>query len=111
VCFAGTPTSCPTGPLDAWRSDPFEPVERDGYLYGRGAADMKASLAAFVDGDRSASRRASDAPGSIALLVTSDEEGPSCDGTVKVVERLAARGERIDYCVVGEPSSVDASAT
>ena len=82
---------------------------RDGYLYGRGAADMKGSLAAFVTAIEGFRRRASRTPaGSIALLITSDEEGPSVDGTVKVVERLAARGERIDYCVVGEPSSVDA---
>ncbi len=108
VCFAGHTDVVPTGPLDAWTSDPFVPTVRDGYLYGRGTADMKASLAAFVT---AIERFLADHPspgGSIALLVTSDEEGPSVDGTVKVVERLAARGERIDYCVVGEPSSVDA---
>ena len=80
---------------------------RAGYLYGRGAADMKGSLAAFVTAIEGFVAAHPDAPGSIALLLTSDEEGPSVDGTVKVVERLAARGERIDYCVVGEPSSVD----
>jgi len=108
VCLAGHTDVVPTGPLDAWHSDPFVPTMRDGYLYGRGAADMKGSLAAFVT---AIERFLADHPepqGSIAVLVTSDEEGPSVDGTVKVVERLAARGERIDYCVVGEPSSVDA---
>ena len=108
VCFAGHTDVVPTGPLDQWHSDPFAPVERDGLLYGRGAADMKASLAAFVTATE-AFLAAHPAPsGSIALLVTSDEEGPSVDGTVRVVERLAAAGERIDYCVVGEPSSVSA---
>ncbi len=105
VCFAGHTDVVPTGPLDAWHSDPFAPTERDGYLYGRGAADMKASLAAFVVAIEAFLARHPDARGSIALLITSDEEGPSVDGTVKVVERLAARGERIDYCVIGEPSS------
>ena len=108
MCFAGHTDVVPTGPLDGWHSDPFVPTMRDGYLYGRGAADMKGSLAAFVT---AIERFLADHPepkGSIALLITSDEEGPSVDGTVKVVERLAARGERIDYCVVGEPSSVDA---
>jgi succinyl-diaminopimelate desuccinylase len=108
VCFAGHTDVVPTGPLDAWHSDPFEPVERDGYLYGRGAADMKGSLAAFVTAIESFLASGATPAGSIALLITSDEEGPSVDGTVKVVERLAARGERIDFCVVGEPSSVDA---
>jgi len=108
VCFAGHTDVVPTGPLDGWHSDPFEPVERDGYLYGRGAADMKGSLAAFVTAIEGFLAGGTEPAGSIALLITSDEEGPSVDGTVKVVERLAARGERIDYCVVGEPSSVDA---
>ncbi|MCC6868082.1 MAG: succinyl-diaminopimelate desuccinylase [Burkholderiales bacterium] len=108
VCFAGHTDVVPTGPLDAWRSDPFVPTERDDYLYGRGAADMKASLAAFVVAIEDFLTRRPDAPGSIALLLTSDEEGPAVDGTVKVVERLAGRGERIDYCVIGEPSSVTA---
>jgi succinyl-diaminopimelate desuccinylase len=108
VCFAGHTDVVPTGPREAWASDPFVPSMRDGYLYGRGAADMKASLAAFVTAIEGFLADHPDAPGSIALLITSDEEGPSVDGTVKVVERLAARGERIDYCVVGEPSSVDA---
>lgn len=106
VCFAGHTDVVPTGPLASWTSDPFVPTERDGYLYGRGAADMKGSLAAFVTAIERFLAEHPDAGGSIALLVTSDEEGPSTDGTVKVVERLAARGERLDYCVVGEPSSV-----
>ena len=108
LCFAGHTDVVPTGPLDEWQSDPFAPVERDGYLYGRGAADMKSSLAAFVTATEGFLAAHPAHRGSIAFLITSDEEGPSVDGTVRVVERLAARGERIDYCVVGEPSSVDA---
>ena len=107
VCFAGHTDVVPTGPLSHWQSDPFVPTERDGWLYGRGAADMKTSLAAFVTAVEAFVASHPDAPGSIALLVTSDEEGPSVDGTVKVVEKLAAAGERIDYCIVGEPTSVD----
>lgn len=107
VCFAGHTDVVPTGPLDAWQSDPFTPDVRDGWLYGRGAADMKASIAAFVTAVESFVAAAPDRRGSIALLLTSDEEGPATDGTVKVVERLAARGEGIDYCIVGEPSSAD----
>src|SRR5204863_3137761 len=104
-CFAGDTDVVPTGPLDAWHSDPFTPTIRDGYLYGRGAADMKGSLAAFVVAIESyvATHRPA---GSIALLITSDEEGPSIDGTAKVVDKLERDGVRIDYCVVGEPSSV-----
>jgi succinyl-diaminopimelate desuccinylase len=106
VCLAGHTDVVPTGPLAEWHSDPFTPSTRDGWLYGRGAADMKGSLAAFVTAIEAfvAAHRA--APGSIALLLTSDEEGPSVDGTVRLVERLAARGESIDYCLVGEPTSV-----
>jgi succinyl-diaminopimelate desuccinylase len=105
VCFAGHTDVVPTGPADGWHTDPFEPTLRDGYLYGRGAADMKGSLAAFIVAIESF--LATRAPaGSIALLITSDEEGPSTDGTVRVVEKLARDGVRIDYCVVGEPSSV-----
>ena len=106
TCFAGHTDVVPTGPLDAWATDPFVPTVRDGYLYGRGAADMKGSLAAFVvaiEAFVATGRRA----GSIALLITSDEEGPSVDGTVKIVDRLARDNVQIDYCVVGEPSSVD----
>jgi succinyl-diaminopimelate desuccinylase len=107
VCFAGHTDVVPTGPLAQWQSDPFLPEVRDGYLYGRGAADMKGSIAAFVTAIEGFVNAHPDAPGSIALLITSDEEGPATDGTVKVVERFAARGERLDYCIVGEPSSVD----
>jgi succinyl-diaminopimelate desuccinylase len=108
VCFAGHTDVVPTGPLDQWQSNPFTPTERDGFLYGRGAADMKSSIAAFVTAIEAFLAERPNAPGSIALLITSDEEGPSIDGTVRVVERLRAAGETIDYCVVGEPSSVDA---
>jgi len=107
VCFAGHTDVVPTGPLDAWGSDPFEPTLRDGHLYGRGAADMKGSVAAFVVAIESFVAQHRPA-GSIALLITSDEEGPSTDGTVKVVERLERDGVGIDFCVVGEPSSVNA---
>ena len=107
VCFAGHTDVVPTGPLKEWHSDPFVPTLRDGKLYGRGAADMKSSIAAFVvAAERFVAERPRHA-GSIALLLTSDEEGPALDGTVRVVERLKERNERIDYCIVGEPSSVD----
>ncbi len=108
VCFAGHTDVVPTGPLSEWHSDPFVPTIRDGRLYGRGAADMKSSIAAFVV---AAERFLAERPGhsgSIALLLTSDEEGPALDGTVRVVETLRRRREAIDYCIVGEPTSVDA---
>jgi len=105
MVFAGHTDVVPPGPREAWQSDPFEPVIRDGRLYGRGAADMKTSLAAFVTAVENFIARRPNHPGSIALLLTSDEEGPAVDGTVKVVEWLCARGIRIDYCVVGEPTS------
>jgi len=106
VCLAGHTDVVPTGPLAEWTSDPFTPTLRDGYLYGRGAADMKASLAAFVVAvERLLATTHPD--GSIALLVTSDEEGPSVDGTARVVERLAEAGTTIDCCIIGEPSSVE----
>ncbi|MBX3679023.1 succinyl-diaminopimelate desuccinylase [Cognatazoarcus halotolerans] len=105
-CFAGHTDVVPTGPLDQWHSDPFEPVERDGLMYGRGAADMKTSLAAFVTAIEAFLAEHPDHRGSIALLLTSDEEGDARDGTIKVVETLASRDERLDYCVVGEPTSV-----
>ncbi|WP_018410667.1 succinyl-diaminopimelate desuccinylase [Methyloversatilis thermotolerans] len=105
-CFAGHTDVVPTGPLDQWQSDPFEPVVRDGMLYGRGASDMKASLAAFVTATERFVASRPDHRGSIAFLLTSDEEGDATDGTVRVVEALAARGEKLDYCVVGEPTSV-----
>jgi succinyl-diaminopimelate desuccinylase len=107
VCLAGHTDVVPTGPLDQWQSDPFVPTERDGQLYGRGAADMKTSLAAFVTAIEGFLAGHPDPRGSIALLITSDEEGVATDGTVKVVDRLDARGERIDYCIVGEPTCVD----
>ncbi|AUN94855.1 succinyl-diaminopimelate desuccinylase [Pseudazoarcus pumilus] len=106
VCFAGHTDVVPTGPLDRWNSDPFEPTIRDGKLYGRGAADMKTSLAAFVTAIETFVADHSDHAGSIALLLTSDEEGVATDGTVRVVDALEARGECLDYCIVGEPTSV-----
>ena len=107
VCLAGHTDVVPTGPTSEWHSDPFTPVVRDGVLYGRGAADMKGSIAAFVTAVRDFLARHGNVQGSIAFLVTSDEEGPSVDGTARVVERLRERGERIDYCIIGEPSSVE----
>lgn len=106
VCFAGHTDVVPTGPLDQWYSDPFTPTIRDDILYGRGASDMKASLAAFVTSIEGFVAQHPDHKGSIALLITSDEEGVATDGTVKVVEMLAARGEKIDCCIVGEPTCV-----
>jgi succinyl-diaminopimelate desuccinylase len=106
VCFAGHTDVVPTGPVTGWHSDPFVPAMRDGYLYGRGAADMKGSVAAFIVAIETFVAERPDAGGSIALLLTSDEEGPSVDGTVKIVERMKSAGERIDFCIVGEPSSV-----
>ena len=105
LCFAGHTDVVPTGPLVEWLSEPFTPTVRDGRLYGRGAADMKSSIAAFVVAAEAFARERPAHAGSIALLLTSDEEGPSVDGTVRVVERLKARGETLDYCIVGEPSS------
>ncbi|MBI5658509.1 MAG: succinyl-diaminopimelate desuccinylase [Nitrosomonadales bacterium] len=109
VCFAGHTDVVPTGPLDQWDSDPFAPAVRDGILYGRGAADMKGSLAAFVTSIEKFVAKHPGHAGSIALLLTSDEEGAAVDGTVRVVEALQARGERLDYCIVGEPTSVAAT--
>lgn len=106
VCFAGHTDIVPTGPLDQWQSDPFTPTIRDGRFYGRGAADMKTSIAAFVAAIEAFVREHPDHAGSIAVLFTSDEEGPAVDGTVRVVEALAKRGESMEYCVVGEPTSV-----
>jgi succinyl-diaminopimelate desuccinylase len=108
VCFAGHTDVVPPGPLDAWSSDPFVPDIRDGMLYGRGAADMKSSLAAFVVAiERFVAAKPSH-DGSIALLLTSDEEGDAINGTVRVVEALKARNELIDCCIVGEPTSFNA---
>ena len=105
LCLAGHTDVVPPGPLEDWTSPPFEPTVRDGQLYGRGAADMKGSLAALVTAVEGFVAEHPGHRGSIAFLITSDEEGPSVDGTVRVVERLGARGERIDYALVGEPSS------
>lgn len=105
LCFAGHTDVVPTGPLDAWDSHPFEPEIRDGMLYGRGAADMKGSVAAFVTACERFVEKYPDHRGSIAFLITSDEEGPATNGTVKVVETLESRSEKIDWCLVGEPSS------
>ena len=108
LCFAGHTDVVPTGPLSEWHSDPFVPTQRDGKLYGRGAADMKSSIAAFVVAAEAFVAERPRHSGSIALLLTSDEEGPALDGTAKVVEVLKKRGETMDYCIVGEPTSVDA---
>ena len=105
LCFAGHTDVVPTGPLEEWRSNPFAPSIRDGVLYGRGAADMKSGLAAMITATEAFVSAHPDHTGSIAFLITSDEEGPSVDGTKRVVEVLRERGEQIDYCVVGEPSS------
>ena len=105
LCFAGHTDVVPAGPRGKWQSDPFAPTIRDGMLYGRGAADMKGSLAAMVTATERFVARHPDHRGSIAYLITSDEEGPSINGTVKVVETLEARNEKIDWCLVGEPSS------
>lgn len=104
-CFAGHTDVVPTGSLDTWSSDPFAPEVRDGILYGRGAADMKTALAAMVVASERFVEKHPDHKGSIAFLITSDEEGPSINGTVKVVETLEARNEKMTWCLVGEPSS------
>ncbi len=105
VAFAGHTDVVPSGPPESWFSPPFEPTIRDGLLYGRGAADMKTSLAAFITAIEAFLADHPKHAGSIALLITSDEEGVAVDGTVRVVEALRARGENIDYCIVGEPTS------
>ncbi|UIF84834.1 succinyl-diaminopimelate desuccinylase [Cupriavidus sp. UYPR2.512] len=107
LVFAGHTDVVPTGPLEQWHSDPFAPTHRDGKLYGRGAADMKTSIAGFVVAVEEFVKAHPAHAGSIGFLITSDEEGPAHDGTIKVVEALSARGERLDYCVIGEPTSVD----
>jgi succinyl-diaminopimelate desuccinylase len=105
LAFAGHTDVVPTGPLDRWHSDPFTPTIRDGYLYARGAADMKSSIACMITACERFIASHPDHSGSIAFLITSDEEGPAINGTVKVIETLQQRGEKIDWCLVGEPSS------
>jgi succinyl-diaminopimelate desuccinylase len=105
--FAGHTDVVPTGPLAQWTSPPFAPEIRDGRLYGRGAADMKSSLAAMLTATEAFLAENPEHPGSLAFLLTSDEEGDAVDGTVAVVDALKARGETIDYCVIGEPTAVD----
>jgi succinyl-diaminopimelate desuccinylase len=107
VAFAGHTDVVPTGPLDQWHSDPFSPSIREDTLYGRGAADMKSSIAAFVTAVETFLRDYPNHPGSIAVLLTSDEEGPAVDGTTRVVEVLRSRGEQVDYCIVGEPTAAE----
>jgi succinyl-diaminopimelate desuccinylase len=107
LVFAGHTDVVPTGPLEKWTSNPFQPTHRDGKLYGRGAADMKTSLAAMIVAVEEFVATHPDHQGSIGFLITSDEEGPATDGTVVVCDQLKARGEQLDYCIVGEPTSVN----
>lgn len=107
VAFAGHTDVVPTGPLEQWESPPFEPTERDGRLFGRGTSDMKGSIAAFVVAVEQLLAQHPDFPLRLAFLLTSDEEGPALHGTTYVVEALRARGERLDYCIVGEPTAVE----
>jgi succinyl-diaminopimelate desuccinylase len=108
ILFAGHTDVVPPGPTELWTSPAFEPAERDGYLYGRGTADMKTSIAAFVVALEQFVDQHPDHLGSLGMLITSDEEGPATEGTVKVCELLTERGEKIDYCIVGEPTSLEA---
>ena len=108
LCFAGHTDVVPTGPREEWQTDPFEPVVKDGMLYGRGAADMKSGLAAMITATERFVTQHPDHDGTIAFLLTSDEEGPSVDGTRRVMEVLNGRQEKIDWCIVGEPTSNDA---
>jgi succinyl-diaminopimelate desuccinylase len=108
LCFAGHTDVVPTGPREEWQTDPFEPVVRDGMLYGRGAADMKSGLAAMITATERFIAKHPRHSGTLAFLLTSDEEGPSVDGTRRVMEVLDARGDKITWCVVGEPTSTDA---
>jgi succinyl-diaminopimelate desuccinylase len=107
VVFAGHTDVVPTGPLEQWQSNPFVPTHRDGKLYGRGAADMKTSIAAMVVAVEEFTAAHPNHKGSIGFLITSDEEGPATDGTVVVCDKLKARGEQLDYCIVGEPTSAN----
>ncbi|GAA0792700.1 succinyl-diaminopimelate desuccinylase [Marinobacterium sediminicola] len=106
-CFAGHTDVVPTGPVEQWQFPPFEPTIEEGYLYGRGAADMKGSLAAFITAVERFIDHHPDHKGSIAFLITSDEEGPFINGTTRVIDHLEARNEKIDWCIVGEPSSTE----
>jgi len=108
LCFAGHTDVVPTGPLEAWSNPPFEPTLKDGVLFGRGAADMKGALAAMITATESFLAMNPDPPIRLAFLITSDEEGPSIEGTKKVVEHLMQAGERIEWCVIGEPTSASA---
>lgn len=105
LVFAGHTDVVPTGPLEQWQSNPFKPTHRDGKLYGRGAADMKTSIAAMVVAVEEFTAAHPNHKGSIGFLITSDEEGPATDGTIVVCDKLKARGEQLDYCIVGEPTS------
>jgi len=105
LCFAGHTDVVPTGPREEWQTDPFEPVIKEGVLYGRGAADMKSGLAAMITATERFIARHPGHAGTLAFLLTSDEEGPSVDGTRRVMEILEARNEKIDWCMVGEPTS------
>ncbi|MFL9925092.1 succinyl-diaminopimelate desuccinylase [Herbaspirillum lusitanum] len=105
LVFAGHTDVVPTGPLEKWQSHPFQPTERDGKLFGRGASDMKTSIAAMVVACEEFIAAHPEHKGSIGFLITSDEEGPATDGTVVVCNELKARGEQLDYCIVGEPTS------
>lgn len=107
LAFAGHTDVVPPGALEQWELPPFEATVRDGVLYGRGAADMKGSLAAMITACEAFVAEHPDHSGSIAFLITADEEGPAADGTIRVVEALEARGEKMDWCLVGEPSSTD----
>lgn len=105
LVFAGHTDVVPTGPLDDWQTPPFQPTIQDGYLYGRGVSDMKGGIAAMLAAVTQFIKAHPQFPGSIAFLITSDEEGVALNGTKKVVEALIERGEKMDYCIVGEPSS------
>jgi succinyl-diaminopimelate desuccinylase len=107
LAFAGHTDVVPTGPLEQWTNDPFVPTERDQFLYGRGAADMKTSLAGFVVASEEFVKKYPNHSGSISFLITSDEEGPAHDGTVIVCDLLKKRGQKLDYCIIGEPTSVE----
>jgi succinyl-diaminopimelate desuccinylase len=107
MIFLGHTDVVPPGPRDQWHTDPFEPVIKDGYLYGRGAADMKGSVAAFVVALEKFVEKHPDHPGTVGMLITSDEEGDALDGVRKVAEHFKTIGQKIDYCITGEPSSID----